>query len=223
VNPHDQQGTFSFSKGPTAKLEASQTVRLYSHGTQASSPHFNLKRTLPDHGESDPTCCALELVQRGRLILDVSAVDLEASEATLGAFHPTTWHFRQSFSEAQRSWERLEAEIGTKLVKTALKLPPLTTLRLTELTTTRPEVVVFLINGQTYRPERVIGTELAPIQWRLNRLRPPLDNGPYYICRLADGSTQCDCANWTYQIAQTTQSHESRCKHIEALQSLGWI
>ena len=92
-----------------------------------------------------------------------------------------------------------------------------------ESTSTGSEVVVILIGGRTYRPERVTGTELAPVQWRLTRLRPPLENGPYYICRLADGSTQCDCANWTYQIAETEKIRTSLCKHVEALHGLGWI
>jgi hypothetical protein len=150
-------------------------------------------------------------------------VDLEASEATFGPFHPTTWHFRHSLNEAQRSWERLRGELGAKVIEAALQLPPLTALVLGEATSTGSEVVVILISGQTYRPECVRGTELAPVQWRLTRLRPPLENGPYYICRLADGSTQCDCANWTYQIAGTDKIRTSRCKHVEALHGLGWI
>ena len=100
---------------------------------------------------------SVELVQRGRLILDVSAADLEAAEATFGAFHPTTWHFRNSLTEAQRSWERLRAELGTKVLEAALEQPPLTALTLGESTNTQPEVVVILIAGQTYRPQRVDG------------------------------------------------------------------
>jgi hypothetical protein len=65
------------------------------------APHLNLRRSLSKRDESDPVRCAAELVQRGRLILDVSAADLEAAEAMFGAFHPTTWHFRNSLSEAQ--------------------------------------------------------------------------------------------------------------------------
>lgn len=162
-------------------------------------------------------------MQRGRLILDVSAADVEASEATLGTFHPTTWYFRNSLTEAQRSWERLRAEVGTRVVEAALNQPPLTVLTLGQSTATRPEVVVVLIAGQTYRPQKVIGSELAPIQWRLSRLRPPLENGPYYVCRLANGLTQCDCADWTYQIAGTEKIRTSRCKHLAALHALGWI
>jgi hypothetical protein len=67
------------------------------------------------------------------------------------------------------------------------------------------------------------GTELAPVQWRLTRLHPPLDDGPYYVCRLADGSTQCDCAEWTYQIAENGDSRKTHCKHLAALAALGWI
>ncbi len=49
---------------------------------------------LCDRDPSDPARQAVELVQRGRMILDVAAADLEAAEAALGPFHPTAWHFR---------------------------------------------------------------------------------------------------------------------------------
>ena len=101
-----------------------------------------------------------------------------------------------------------KAELGTKAVEAALEEPPLTALALDESTNGQPGVVLILIAGQTYRPQRVAGTELAPVQWRLTRLRPPLEDGPYYVCRLADGSTQCDCANWTYRIAETRRAFD---------------
>ena len=180
-------------------------------------------RRFTERYDPAATRCTMELVQRGRLILDVSAADLEAAESAFGAFHPTTWHFRNSLAEAQRSWEQLRAELGTRIVEMALEQPPLTTLVLRMPRHTQPEVVVILIAGQTYRPQQVTGTELAPIQWRLTRLRPPLEHGPYYVCRLANGLTQCDCADWTYQIAETTKEQTSRCKHQDALYALGWI
>jgi len=182
-----------------------------------------LRWSLRDRDESDPARCAVELVQRGRLILDVSAADLEAAEATFGAFHPTTWYFRNALNEAQRSWEQLRAELGTKAIEAALGQLPLTTLTLGEPANGRPHVVLILITGQTYSSQRVAGTALAPIQWRLIRLNPPLENGPYYVCRLADGSTQCDCADWTYQIAETENVRRTQCKHLAALAALGWI
>jgi hypothetical protein len=164
-----------------------------------------------------------ELAQRGRLILDVSSAGLETAEAALGAFHPTTWYFRNSLNEARRSWERLRAELGTKLIEAALLEPPLTTLTLDELANGSPCVALILIEGKTYRAEHVPGTELAPIQWRLTRLHPPLEDGPYYVCRLANRSTQCDCAEWTYRIAETSGAFDTYCKHLAALISLDWI
>ena len=147
--------------------------------------------------DCDLTRPIVELVQRGRLILDVSSADLEASEAAFGAFHPTTWHFRVSLTEARRSWERLRAELGTIVLEAALSQPPVTTLTLGEQAKGAPRVVLVLIGGKTYHAQQVTGTELSPIQWRLTRLHPPLKDGPYYVCRLANRSTQCDCAEWT--------------------------
>jgi hypothetical protein len=184
-------------------------------------------RPLRDLDESDPRRRAVELAQRGRMILDVSAADLEASEAAHGAFHATTWHFRNACNEARRSWERLRAELGTKTLEAALNQPPLVVLTLGEnngrSTHDGPRIMLVVIAGQTYCAQRVAGTELAPIQWRLTRLHPPLENGPYYVCRLADGTTQCDCAEWIYQIAGNGDSRKTHCKHLAALDALGWI
>jgi hypothetical protein len=194
---------------------------------------------LRDRDISDPTRSAVALVQRGRMILDVSAVDLEAAEAALGPFHPTTWHFRNVLNEARRSWDRLRAELGGRALEAALAEPPLTMLVLGSAGAVRegyldcgraeprpdagPSAAVTLIpiGGQTYRVQGVEGTPLAPVQWRLTRLYPPLDDGPYFACRLQDGSTQCDCAEWTFQIAG--DGPRCFCKHLAALDALGWI
>jgi hypothetical protein len=190
---------------------------------QASAPAW--PRPLRDRDESDPQRRAVELAQRGRMILDVSAADLEAAEAAFGAFHPTTWHFRNAWHEARRSWDRLRAELGTKALEAALDQPPLVVLTLCpgEPARRATPVVLVPIAGQTYCIHQVAGTELAPVQWRLTRLQPPLENGPYYACRLADGSTQCDCAEWTYEIAENGDGRRTHCKHLAALVALGWI
>jgi hypothetical protein len=182
---------------------------------------------LRERDESDPERRAVELAQRGRIILDVSIADLEAAEAVHGAFDPITWHFRNACNEARRSWERLRAELGTRTLEAALNQPPLVVLTLGEdaeasLSGT-PRAVLIVIGGRTYCTQRVSGTELAPVQWRLTRPHPPLEDGPYYACRLADGSTQCDCAEWTYQIADLGDTRRALCKHLAALAALGWI
>jgi hypothetical protein len=164
-----------------------------------------------------------ELAQRGRLVMDVSSAGLENAEAALGAFHPTTWQFRDALDAARRTWERLRAALGTKGLEAALDQPPLATLSLGEHAKGSPRVVLVLIEGKTYRAEKVAGTELAPIQWRVTRLHPPLENGPYYVCRLGSGATQCDCAEWTYRIAETSDTTGTYCKHLAALVSLGWL
>jgi hypothetical protein len=181
----------------------------------------------------------VELAQRGRMILDVCAADLETAEAVHGPFHPVAWHFRNALDEARRSWDRLRAEFGGRTLDAALAEPPLTILvlrgpepgardTLAEPPTGREasgpgSVLLVPIGGQTYRAERVEGTPLAPLLWRLTRLHPPLENGPYYACRLKDGTTQCDCAEWTYQIAGTERQGQALCKHLAALAALDWI
>ena len=194
---------------------------------------------LRDRDPTDPLWQAVELSQRGRMILDVTAADLEASEAANGPFHATTWHFRNAWYEAQRSWDRLRAQIGGATLEAALDEPPLTVLAIGpgsgEYAPDRagrwpmPEpgsgskapVLLIPIGGRTYRADRVAGTSIAQRIWRLNRLHPPLDDGPYYACRLGDGSTQCDCAEWIYQLADT--SPHALCKHLAALAALRWI
>jgi hypothetical protein len=177
---------------------------------------------LLDRDPSDPLRRAVELAQRGRMILDVATVDLEAAEQKLGPFHPTSWHFRQALAEARRSWDRLRAEFGGSTIESALNRPPITFLTLGgggdgEL----PTVVLIPIAGQTYRSEKIAGTPLAPTQWRLTRLVSPLEHGPYYACRLRDGSTHCDCAEWAYR--EDSPNPPSPCKHLAALGNLGWI
>jgi hypothetical protein len=223
TNRSDRETATALSERAAIRTEPGQTPRSTCGRYAPPAPHVPLRRPIRDRDETDPDRCAAELVQRGRLILDVSVADLEAAEAKFGAFHHTTWHFRNALSEAQRSWERLRAELGPRALDAALNLPPLTTLTLGVRAEGAPSVVLILIGGQTYRSQRVQGTELAPIQWRLTRLNPPLENGPYYVCRLASGATQCDCADWIYQIAETDNARRTHCKHLHALAALGWI
>src|SRR3954447_845788 len=123
---------------------------------------------LRDRDPSDPARRVVEVVQRGRMILDVSAADLEAAEAALGPFHPTAWHFRNALNEARRSWDRLRAQVGGAALEAAMSEPPLTFLTLRGAGHAR--VLLVPIGGRTYRAERVEGTALAPVQWRLTRL-----------------------------------------------------
>jgi hypothetical protein len=181
--------------------------------------------TLRDRDPSDPGLRAIELAQRGRMVLDVAKADLDASEAALGPFHPTTWHFRNALAEARRSWDRLRAEFGLRALEAALAEPPVAVLRLPAHGVSRPLLLV-PIDGKTYRAEPVAGTVIAPVQWRLTRLDPPLEHGPYYACMLRDGSTQCDCAEWTYRpepAATGVTPARGSCKHLAALAALGWL
>ncbi len=173
---------------------------------------------------SDPRWRAVELVQRGRMILDIAQADLDTATARLGAAHPTCWHFRQGLDEARRSWDRLRAQFGGKALEAALDEPPLAVLRLNPRggrTDDPTGITLIPISGRTFRVEPIEGTPLAPIQWRLTRLSPILEHGPYYACRLGDGSTQCDCAEWFYR--EDAPTAPDYCKHLAALAALGWI
>jgi len=170
---------------------------------------------------ADPKWRAVELAQRGRMILDVAAADLEAAEAALGPFHPTSTHFRAALSEARRSWDRLRAEVGGATLEEALAEPPVTVLTLGEPGPGGiPPYILIPIAGRTYHARRLPDAADAPIVWRLARLPDPGD-GPYHACRLRDGTTQCDCAEWTYQVADIEP--EGVCKHLAALAALKWI
>ncbi len=172
---------------------------------------------------SDPIRRSVELAQRGRMILDVATVDLQAAEEALGRTHPTAWHFRQALDEARRAWDRLRAQFGGSALEDAIAQPPVAVLTLgPEGDPDAPTHVVLIpIAGRTYRAQRVEGTPLAPSQWRLTRLIPPLEHGPYYACRLRDGSLQCDCAEWLYR--EDAPTAPDPCKHLAALAALGWI
>ncbi len=172
---------------------------------------------------SDPARRAIELAQRGRMILDVARVDLQAAEEALGPAHPTSWHFRQALDEAKRAWDRLRAQFGGSALEAAIAQPPVAVLTLGPEGDPEqpPGVVLIPIAGRTYRAQRVEGTDLAPRQWRLTRLIPPLEHGPYYACRLRDGSLQCDCAEWLYR--EDAPTAPDPCKHLAALGALGWL
>jgi hypothetical protein len=162
------------------------------------------------------------------MIVDVATADLAAAERALGAFHETTWHFRQALQEARRSWERLRAELGGRALDWALAFPPATRLILDPPGPGGGAFVLVPIGGRTYRVQPITGTEAAPVQWRLTRLLPD-ERGdepahdPYYVVRLSDGRTQCDCAEWTYRVADLDEPEPTGCKHVEGLRALGWI
>ncbi len=195
-----------------------------------------LRVDLRNREPSDPIWQAVELSQRGRMILDVSAADLEASEAALGPFHATTWHFRNAWYEAQHSWDRLRAQLGGATLDAALDEPPITVLAIGPgsssygpdhsgrwpLPDSQSPVLLIPIAGRTYRVLRIKSTSLAPRICQLTRLRPPSGDGPYYSCRLHDGTTQCDCAEWSYHPDDNTVS-SPQCKHLTALAVLGWV
>ena len=63
------------------------STRSVTGRSSLTARHRPGARPLRDRDESDPERQAVELAQRGRMILDVSIADLEAAEAVHGAFH----------------------------------------------------------------------------------------------------------------------------------------
>jgi|GEM_PF-1429791 len=175
----------------------------------------------------------IELIQRGRIILDVAAADLDAAEAGLGPFHEVSCHFRDALAEARRAWERLRAHYGSRAVTQALEAPPhaLMTLGLPPSNDSappscagseRPKVILLVIAGFTYAVRPLPPSPEAPALWRLDRL-PASEDGPHQPARLADGSYQCDCAQWIYQLADQPDQPQRYCNHLQALRWLGWL
>lgn len=181
------------------------------HGMRAPRP-----ASRPEGGS---THRLTELIQRGRMTLEVAQVDLQMVQSRQGPFHETTWYFRQALADATQSWDRLCQEVGERGVATALAQPPSIILELNHPGRPGTPVCLILIQGGTYRLEPVPGTPLAPSIWRLTRLATDQDPEPYYALKRADGSTQCDCAEWVYRIAETNQPRP--CKHLAALHALG--
>ena len=177
------------------------------------------RRPRPRLDPEAPAFKDVELVQRGRMILDVASLDLQAAEERLGPFHDTSWFFRRSLADARNTWDRLRARYGLRALEAALEEPPATVLTLGRSPSGDPLAVLLVIAGDTYRVQRVGGTPDAPRIWQITQVPTP-DDGPIHACRLEDGSTQCDCARWIYQIAELSDEH---CKHLAALDALGWL
>lgn len=154
-------------------------------------------------------------VQTAYLVREVAAADLAAAEGHLGPFHETTCHFRDALNTARRDWDRLRAELGSAALDAALASLPAAVLTLEG---TGWQIVP--IGGHAYAAEPLPPTPLAARLWRLIRL-PHCDGGPSYVARLRDGSTRCDCAEWTYQVAGFDDAPP--CKHVAALSWLGWL
>lgn len=168
----------------------------------------------------DPAFKSVELAQRARMILDVAAADLEVAEARLGPFHETTWHFRNRLAESRRSWDRLRANFGSAALDSALAEPPRSILVLGETSAPPRKAIFITIAGKTYRVERLPTPALALSLWRLTRL-PLSGDCLYYLARLHDGTYDCDCAEWAFQVAEIEGAQP--CKHVSGLRSLGWI
>jgi hypothetical protein len=187
--------------------------------TQKAKRTANL--TIRRDSSESPLFKTVAQVQRRRMILDVAAADLEAAESLLGPVHPTAWHFRQALTEARNAWEQLCTRLGGAALKSALAHPPVACLTLGLEKPEGPQATLIPIGGETYRAERVPGTPLAPVQWRLTHLGKSEGLDPYYVCRLRDGSTQCDCADWTFRVLDAETP--GLCKHLSALKALGWL
>jgi hypothetical protein len=68
------------------------------------------------------------------------------------------------------------------------------------------------IAGKNYLVVRAQGSEHAPVIWRLHSE----EGESYYVCRLADGTIQCDCAAAVF-------GSSGMCKHWRGLATQGLI
>jgi hypothetical protein len=86
-------------------------------------------------------------------------------------------------------------------------------------------MLILAIGDKQYDASRVDEHSVeVPVIWCLAPLdSPPLDDpdidgigDPYYVCRFADGTIQCDCADFAF-------GDKPVCKHWRALAGLGLI
>lgn len=120
---------------------------------------------------------------------------------------------RKTTEEVATIWARLWSEFGEDVLQVALDCQPIKAVEMDSGAT------LILIDGITYKCEHAHGTRLAEIQWRLTKL----DGDAYFACRLANGTLQCDCADWQFRVADATGAQVTHCKHLRALASLGLI
>jgi hypothetical protein len=162
-------------------------------------------------------------VQSARMLADLSDAALARAEARLGPFDAATTALRQVRDEAVRLWDRLRAELGLGALEAALAAPPLAVYTIEDAAAfpTEAPAALLAIAGRTYRAEPVPGTADAPAIWRLTHLAAGTDGDPYFVCRLDDGTMQCDCGEWTFHVMHVDDAPP--CKHLVALRALGWI
>jgi hypothetical protein len=161
----------------------------------------------------------IERIQRLRAILDLSELDLQAIEAQLGPFAESTWGHRRVLADARRAWGRLSLGLGPDIVARSLASPPAAVVRVGN---PKRGAAALVVGGRTYLAMRVFDPPpLVRTMWRVLPVTLDTRDEPYYVTRLRDGSSRCDCADWYFRIAE--QPQEGTCKHIAALDSLGWL
>jgi hypothetical protein len=178
---------------------------------------------------------AIEIAQRGRILLDLATAELAAAERRFGPFGEKTWECRRTLAEARSAWDRLLAEYGGMALEAALGRPPVAVLTFGGSCQGKnglPQAVLLVIAGKTYRARKLPPAPMAPAIWRLDRIPPedpskladdPFALDPYHAVRMADGSTRCDCADWIFKIDGVEGHPTGLCKHLTALRSLGWV
>lgn len=197
-----------------------QTVR-------AGGPAADARAGLRAAREWDLMRSIDELVQRGRMIVELAAADLHAAEAAYGTAHEITWRFRNQLNEARVSWSHLCAELGPRAIERALSQPPASFLALEPTRSGRGDVNLFCLEGTTFRATRSLNTARGATEWHLASLASSLAEGltrprvRFTVSRARDGSRCCDCAE--VRGAEGVTHDGSHCKHVRALLALGWI
>jgi len=182
----------------------------------------------------EPARRAVEVAQRGRILLDLATAELASAERRHGSFHEKTWARRRTLAEARGAWDRLRAEYGKTALEAALARPPVAVMTFGGSCGpgVLPRAVLLVIGGSTFRAQKVPGSVVAPTIWRLDRVPPadpsaladdPFALDPYHAVRLGDGSTRCDCGEWVFSVDGVEGHPTGLCKHLSALRALGWV
>lgn len=143
----------------------------------------------------------LERIQLSKIMLDAALAKMLDSETT---------------KDVLTTWLSIQAEAGDDVIELAMDCQPLSMVIVDEV----EKQYLLLIDGSAYSCSFVGG---MIVQWRVRRLANIANEDPYCVCRLTDGTLQCDCGDWVFRVNEAKGATVTHCKHLRALASLGLI